>query len=990
MNTGGSSYNKTESEIYRNMTLYKPIQTNKGQIVLLHNDGAVSLILKLTSINVNSYTEEDFERMFFRIKQYIERLDDGVTVQFSMVREKASKEYLNFNKLPSYLSPRGDMLRMLANQNRLFDNSYYLSIFVKSENEAAKKDGLIKSVVDKFKNRNNAAHNLNKAALGIEKRVSTCIETAASMAQMMDTIHPGASADYLKSYQEYWDVLQKFTRPNKSKFGVLEIDDKDMMTASPRQALFSGVRAEIRKNDFTLDDYFHKIYTLDRAPRQLIYGRSLQVLDSLPYELVYSVSFRKMIHAETLNKFKFAVGLSRAIDGTNEDAIIEDLTKTANARRIYEHYVKFAEGDGAGIEMSANLCLRVAEEFIERSCSREGITREEYVSRLNNQMEKSVFSQFGASEWASEPNIGWFVYNQMIPGMSNVYQDIMKKNMVLSVDLPYFLSFYDNKIPNIIHNGVNHFIDLKDNMIPFDLNNPNLPAWNYSISGQTGSGKSVLINTILTMQFAEEGKRPTICILDVGGDQGSYAKFMEMVEGTQINLSGATKPKIQMLQLYPERSIPTIKKRKELVEYFKDIALEHDKMADERAVVSKITSYYDEILKAGGDKLTREGERAIKEIFEDKSFGFPYKSEYLKELTLKPGQCRPSSARLTIILGLLEVIISSSGKDLDGFEVYDPDEITGFIYDVYEIVGATENRFPMLSDLYKMLKDGELNGVKAEHKLDPSRPDARKLLKKIQNWTIDGQYGMFDQNTDIDMNNSVILADLKGLEGDLKLQMMYTLLISQLFQDKMYFTRGRKLIIRDEAWSLMKNEKAREFFIEDLRTARKNGFATISASQLPDDYKRPDGTVEQGIISNMQVQIFCKFNTDTICRRVGQEFGLSPESIEQLTRLGVVKERQADGSLRPMYATFMMKIDKDVYVFKNQLHPFEYQLYNSSAEDNAIVYYYRQISKQFKSLEEVLWFISNGNHKGDRGLAEYLKEYGYANAFRAVWGNQKL
>src|SRR5690606_4757131 len=124
-----------------------------------------------------------------------------------------------------------------------------------------------------------------------------------------------------------------------------------------RQLLFSGVRAEMRKNDFTLDDYYHRVYTLERAPRQVIYGRSLSVIDSLPYELIYSITFRKMTYDETNNKFKIAVGHSRAIEGTNKDAIIEDLNKTANAERIYSHYEKFAYGDGCGIELSANLVL---------------------------------------------------------------------------------------------------------------------------------------------------------------------------------------------------------------------------------------------------------------------------------------------------------------------------------------------------------------------------------------------------------------------------------------------------------------------------------------------------------------------------------------------------------------------------------------------------------------------------------------------------------
>ena len=41
-------------------------------------------------------------------------------------------------------------------------------------------------------------------------------------------------------------------------------------------------------------------------------------------------------------------------------------------------------------------------------------------------------------------------------------------------------------------------------LVPFDLLDERIPSWNYSISGQTGSGKSVLMNAILTIQNQEK------------------------------------------------------------------------------------------------------------------------------------------------------------------------------------------------------------------------------------------------------------------------------------------------------------------------------------------------------------------------------------------------------------------------------------------------------------------------------------------------------
>lgn len=748
-----------------------------------------------------------------------------------------------------------------------------------------------------------------------------------------------------------------------------------------------------------MDDYYHKIYSLDRAPRKVIYGKTISVLDSLEFEIMYSVIFRKMTHNETLNTFKFKLAEARMISGRNEDAIVEDRTKTQNEQRISDHYDTFAGGDSSGIEVSANVCFRIHEKFIERTIADEKISRHEVLRRFEQKMHKRVFANFGASEWVSEQHTSWKVFCQLIPGMGSCYNLTLKKMVLISQDIPYFLAIYDNKIPGIIHNGTNHFIDMKDNLVPFDVMNPNLPAWNYSISGQTGSGKSVLMNAILTMQLADtaKGKGPVICILDVGGDRGSYSKFMRLVNGTQINLSGAIKPSIQMLELNSERSLPTESKKVELAQFFLEevnkYRKDHEPKAgeerekiNEESMLIRLLDYYQMKLSKGSTELT---ESFYKELFYN-TFGIPWKQVYQDKLVLKPGECRPDDRAMNMIMSLMEIILSTSGKDIDGFRQFDPDEISYYILQTYERIGAEIvdydkdknpiRRYPFMRDLLKIMSE----------LADATKTSTRKMINKIENWTIKGQYTMFDQDTKIKMDADIILADMKGVEADPKLQMMYTILISQLFSNKMYFTKDRrKVMVRDEAWSLMKNARAREFFVEDLRTARKNGFATISISQLPTDYLSPDEAVGRAIMSNMQVNIFCKFDGQAVCSTVGKEYRLNDETIDEMTRLGVRRVAQKDGSFKAMYATFMMLMNQEIYIFKNVLHPFEYALYSSSSEDNAIIDYYLSVTKKMENLEDVLWFIAENRHIGDLGLVQYLEDSGNFNIARSVRGSKK-
>ena len=975
MAKGSKKHQDTESPIFENLPLYKVIKTNKGRTVMLHNDGSTSLIIPFEGINNTSLSEEEYVSMFRRIQSTLDDVDSGeISIQFMMVRDNnvgtSSKEHL-----PSFLRPRADYLEYLAENYMLFVNRFYLSIHCQANNKVS--EGTFTRWYNKWKYRKDNTYQYEKVMSGIEMRVTKVVELADAMCQMLVDI--GATFKLIKDEQEYYKIIQEFTRPGKSKESPIIIDNNSP-TDSPRQQLFSGVRASVSKHDFTLDDYYHKVWTLDRSPRETIFGKTIEAIETVPFEFIYSVTFRTATNQESLSTFKMKLAEKRMASGGNEGALVEDRTLMADEKRVSDSYDRFAFGDARGIVVSANFVLRAKEEFIEKMSRAAKVTREEMVRRFDQNLTKRVFSRFGASEWVNEEGTSFPVFLNIIPGMSSMYSGVLKNIFLTTENIPYFLAIYDNK-RHLEHNGTNHFIDARGNRVVFDLMDPTLPAWNYSISGQTGSGKSVLVNALLTMQFADtaRGKRPVICILDVGGDRGSYTKFMELVHGTQINLSRTVKPSIQMFELIPERSVPTPAKIQKVAKtIFADIQKDDelaevaDKLDTLQKVEMKVREYFNEKLGMSPEMSSNDYE--LKKLFSE-MIGFNEKPKYRELMALSAGEVVPDQKRFNLIMGVLEVILSTSSKKLDGFDTYDYDEVSEIVMETYRRVGEKHSRYPYMSDFLNV----------ASSMVKQNEPMARKMITKIKNYTRDGAYPMFDQDTSIDVSNDVILTDLKGLEAEPQLQMIYTLLISQIYNDKMYFVKDRrKLIVRDEAWSLMQNERARRYFVEDLRTARKNGFATIAISQLPTDYLQPSAADGRAIISNFQVNIFCKFSTDSICREVGQEYGLGAEIVEEMKALGVQKEIQDDGSFKPTYAKFMMVMGKSVYIMKNLLHPFEYALYSSSAEDNAIIDYFMRVTKQYSSLEDVLWIIAEGKHIGDNNLAQFLDDAGYKNRARRV------
>ena len=973
MAQGSKKHNAQEDAIFDYLSLYKVLKTNKGRVVAVHVDGSISMVIPFEGINNTSIVEQEFEDMFRRMQSTIDDVDpDDMSIQFVMSRD-SNVGIQDSSHLPSYLRPRADYLNDLAQHYQLFVNRFYLSIHCQAKIQ--NKEGMITRLYNKVKYRKDVSYQYNKSMENIENRVTKVVEFADAMCQVLTDI--GARYKLLDTEKQYYDIFQEFTRPSKSKIQTVDINNNDDL-ASPRQQLFSGVRASTGKNDFVLDDYYHRIYTLDRTPRDWIRGKSIDLIESVPFEFIYSVTFRTTSPKEALDTFKYKLAERRIAAGANENAIVEDRTLAAEEKRVSDSYDQFAYGDGQGIVMSVNFVMRVKQELIQEECRRLRISRDEMIRRLDQRLTKRVFTSFGGSEWINEEATSWPVFCALIPGCSTMFSEALKSLFVTSENIPYFFAMYDNQRADIKHNGTNHFVDMRGNRVNFDLMDPTLPAWNYSISGQTGSGKSVLVNALLTMQFADtiNSKRPVICILDVGGDRGSYSKFMELVKGTQINLSRSVKPSIQMFELIAEQSVPMVTKIEFVAEsIFKDKKEEGVSLTakDKQLFLSHVREFYDGKLLMSPEQASNEFE--LKKLFRE-LFHFEMKPIYFEWFKLNPGEVIPAQKEFNLIMAVLEVILSTSSKQLDGFMNYDFDEVSEVVMETYK---RTEGRYPMMSDLLAV----------AEDMVDESEAKGRKLLVKIKNYTKNGAYHMFDKPTSIDITNDVILTDLKGLEEEPQLQMIYTLLISKLYQQKMYFTRDRrKLIVRDEAWSLMQNEKARRFFVEDLRTARKNGFATIAISQLPTDYLSPNPQDGRAIISNFQVNMFCRFANETICREVAREYTLPEEMVDVMKDLGVQTEIQDDGSQKKTYAKFMMVVGKSIYILKNLLHPFEYALYSSSAEDNAVIEYYLRVKQSYTSLEDVLWLMAKNSHIGDMELANYLEEAGHKNMAARVRGRR--
>lgn len=175
-----------------------------------------------------------------------------------------------------------------------------------------------------------------------------------------------------------------------------------------------------------------------------------------------------------------------------------------------------------------------------------------------------------------------------------------------------------------------------------------------------------------------------------------------------------------------------------------------------------------------------------------------------------------------------------------------------------------QKQMPILEDLYKILgKD-----VKT-----------KKLQKKLEPF-VKGSLKFFNNYTNIELNNNLIVADIYELgEENLKYGMY---LFTDLFWDKIKKNRNiKKTIYLDEIWQLIgvtSNKDVASFIYKIFKTIRKYGGSSVAITQdISDLFSLEDGTYGKSILNNSSNKIF---------------FSLEEENIDLLSKYSNLSEKE--------------------------------------------------------------------------------------------------
>lgn len=164
------------------------------------------------------------------------------------------------------------------------------------------------------------------------------------------------------------------------------------------------------------------------------------------------------------------------------------------------------------------------------------------------------------------------------------------------------------------------------------------------------------------------------------------------------------------------------------------------------------------------------------------------------------------------------------------------------------------HQYPLLKDFYKTLKEMK----------------QADLCNRLERFVKGSLSSVFDSQTNIAMDNRLIVFDIKDLPESLRQIMM--LVVTNFVQNRVKSKPEKRILVIDEGWMLLQHEESARFIAGLVRRARKYYLGVTIISQQANDFLSQE--YGKAIASQSALRILMRQDTTTI-KRVAEEFKLS-------------------------------------------------------------------------------------------------------------------
>lgn len=210
-------------------------------------------------------------------------------------------------------------------------------------------------------------------------------------------------------------------------------------------------------------------------------------------------------------------------------------------------------------------------------------------------------------------------------------------------------------------------------------------------------------------------------------------------------------------------------------------------------------------------------------------------------------------ANIITLHGLLRLMLggTSRGQQI-GLSPAEEADLDQALIDTYARAGITSDPLthnstpPTISNLYDTLV--HMGGT------------GPQLAQRLRKYTTGTFAGIFSQQSNININNPMVVFNIRDLEDDLRPVAMY-IVLSHVWNIVRTDQRKRMLIV-DEAWQLMQYDDSANFLFSLAKRARKYYLGLTTISQDVEDFM--GSKMGRAIVSNSSMQLLLKQSSSAV------------------------------------------------------------------------------------------------------------------------------
>jgi type IV secretory pathway VirB4 component len=201
-------------------------------------------------------------------------------------------------------------------------------------------------------------------------------------------------------------------------------------------------------------------------------------------------------------------------------------------------------------------------------------------------------------------------------------------------------------------------------------------------------------------------------------------------------------------------------------------------------------------------------------------------------------------------------------------------DLDAALIDTYAKAGITNDPLthsatpPTISDLYDTLLHAGGSGP--------------QLAQRLRKYTSGTFAGIFSQQSNIDINNPMVVFNIRDLEDELRPVAMFIVL--NYVWNKTKSDQKRRMLIVDEAWQLMKYEDSANFLFSLAKRARKYNLGITTVTQDVEDFM--GSRLGRAIVANASMQLLLKQSSSAV-DVLADVFKLTSEEKKRLSQFPV-------------------------------------------------------------------------------------------------------